>query len=67
MALDLLVILAAITAVIGAGIGFPFALLTEVGNCILVVGGAGAAVAAGGALLAALFVLLTAFGVAIPI
>ena len=51
MALDLLVIAAAITGLIATGIGFPFALITELGNVLFVIGGAGAAVAAGGALL----------------
>jgi hypothetical protein len=67
MALDLLVIAAAITGLIATSIALPFVTITEVGNVLFVIGGAGAIVAAGGALLAALFVVLTAFGVAIPI
>jgi hypothetical protein len=67
MALDALVIAAAITGLIATSIALPFAVVTEVGNVLFVIGGAGAIVAAGGALLAALFVVLTAFGVAIPI
>jgi hypothetical protein len=67
MALDLLVITAAIISFIAAGIAFPFALITQVGDVIYVVGGAGAVVAAGATLLASVFFLLTAFGVAIPI
>ncbi len=67
MALDLLIITAAVLGLIGTGIGFPFLLVSELGNILFVIGGAGAIVAGGVAVLAAILVVAIAFGVTIPI
>jgi hypothetical protein len=67
VALDLLVISAAVAGLIGAGIGFPFLFVTEIGNILFVIGGAGAIVAGGAALTAAIIVVALAFGATIPI
>ena len=47
MALDLLIITAAVLGLIGTGIGFPFLLVSELGNILFVIGGGGAIVAGG--------------------
>jgi hypothetical protein len=67
MALDLLVITAAVLGLITTGLGFPFLLVTELGNILFVIGGAGAIAAGGVAVLAAILTLAIAFGVTIPI
>lgn len=67
MTIDLLVLAAAVAGLIGAGLGFPFALVSLWGDWIVLIGGAGAVAAAGFSLLAAVLVVITALGVAVPL
>lgn len=67
MTIDLLVLSAAVVALIGSALGFPFALVSLLGDWIVLVGGAGAVAAAGFSLLGAILVVITACGVAVPL